>query len=294
MMDLTDVDTIKTLCAKYGIIPNTDAGQHFLVNREALKNSVAAAQLTPADTVLEVGPGLGTLTAELAQHAGRVIAVELDPKLHAAARAILAPYKNVELICGNILSFQPSTYNLKTSTYKLVSNLPYGITGRLFRLLLTQWPRPTIAVVMVQQEVAERITAPPGDLSVLGVMCQLYAEPTIELVAPRQDFWPVPEVDSAVVVLKVRGAVELAELIGDAGVTPEAVLRVARFGFAARRKTLQNNFLAAPFCTMAKAEKIKRISQALRDAGVLEKSRAQEVSVPQWITLAKKLKNCLN
>jgi len=293
-MDLADVDTLKMLCTKYGIVPNTDAGQHFLVNREVLEETVAAAHLTSADTVLEVGPGLGTLTAELAQCAGRVIAVELDPKLLAAAREILSPHKNIELMKENILSFRPSTYNLKINTYKLVSNLPYGITGRFLRLLFTQWPRPSLAVLMVQQEVAERITAPPGKLSVLGVMCQLYAEPTIQVVASRQDFWPAPEVDSAVVVFRVRHTVKLAKLIGDAALSPEAVMRVVRFGFAARRKTLMNNFLAAPSGIIAKAEKIERILQALCSAKILEKSRAQEVSVPQWITLAKKLKNCLN
>lgn len=293
-MDLTNINVIVQLCRRYGVVPSSDAGQNFLVDREVLEKIVAAARLSPNDSVLEVGAGLGTLTCELANRASRVVAVELDPKLVIAAREILSQYKNVELVKENILSFRPGTYNLKTNTYKLVSNLPYSITGRFLRILFTQWPQPTSAVLMVQREVAERITALPGKLSVLGVMCQLYAEPTIHLVVLRDNFWPVPDVDSAVVVFRVRSANELAELIGDAELTPEAVMRVVRFGFAARRKTLQNNFLAAPSGDITKVEKIKRISQALQSAKVLEKSRAQEVSVPQWITLAKKLKNCLN
>ncbi|MDD5110488.1 MAG: 16S rRNA (adenine(1518)-N(6)/adenine(1519)-N(6))-dimethyltransferase RsmA [Patescibacteria group bacterium] len=296
-MVLTNSSTLRQLCRQYGITPDKNSGQHFLISREPLERAVVAADLAPQDTVLEVGPGFGTLTVELARRAGRVIAVELDPKLCAAAKEILAPCKNVELVAGNFLNLPLTTYHLPPG-YKLVANLPYNITGRFFRKVLTASFGPRRIVVMVQQEVAERVTANPGDLSVVAVQCQLYAQVKIVASVPRENFWPQPEVDSAVVALQVRTAAELEEMMGDPAVSPEMVMRWVKVGFAARRKTLANNLRAV---LGAKVDRTagnnssdnvteELITKTLTSLGLLEKCRAQELSVKQWITLAKILK----
>lgn len=278
-MDLSNLETLKSLCQQYGIRPDPDSGQHFLINPQVLEKIVAAANLSRQDTVLEIGPGLGTLTQALAQRAGRIVAIELDPKLSAAAREILSPYKNVEIITGNFLTLPIVPFQLTTGNYKLIANLPYHITGRALRKILTHEPKPTMAVLMVQKEVAERITARPGNMSVLSVMCQLYAAPTIVATVPRENFWPQPEVDSAVVTLRVCSSEELAKML-KIEISAEDVMRVVKIGFAARRKTLANN-LRAVFTSP---------SSVLRFLRLLEKCRAQELSIEQWISLAKKLK----
>lgn len=292
MDDLTDVATLRRLCQRYDIRPDRDAGQHFLINREVLAATVAAAEISPTDTVLEIGPGFGTLTAQLAQRADRVIAVELDPKLVTAAKEILKPFSNVEIIQGNFLTLPPDSYNLPPTTYKLVANLPYGITGRFFRRMFQGEQRPERLVVMVQAEVAARLTAPPGKLSLLGVLAQLHSLPRVSVNAGREDFWPRPAVDSAVVVLPVRPHAELQRMLGE--VTAEEVMRLARIGFAARRKTLANNLRTLRSLTLSPSGGKTGLETTLSEAGIHALTRAQELSVEQWITLAKKLKNCLN
>lgn len=292
-MDLTDIAAIKKLCQRYGVRPDPDAGQHFLVNREVLESVVAAADLGSDDTVLEVGPGFGTLTAELAQRARRVIAVELDPKLAAAAREILAPYRNVELIIGNFLRLPLTTYHLPLN-YNLVANLPYGITGRLFRRVLGSTLRPQRMVLMVQAEVADRLTAAPGKMSKLAVLCQLHADARTAARVPHQSFWPMPAVDSVVVRLDVLSPAALAGRLGDGDITPEAVLNVAKIGFSARRKTLANNLRTIPALRRGPANGSGPIAEALGACGLPLNARAQELSIVQWITLAKKLKIYLN
>lgn len=292
MDDLTDVATLRRLCQRYGIRPNTDAGQHFLINREVLAATVAAAELSTADTVLEVGPGFGTLTVELAKRAGRVIAVELDPKLVTAAKEILKPFSNVEIIQGNFLTLPPDSYNLPPTTYKLVANLPYGITGRFFRRVFSGEPRPERLVVMVQFEVAKRISAPPGKLSLLGVLAQLHSTPQVVANAPKIDFWPAPAVDSAVVCALVRPMTELGQRLGEVSV--EDVLRIARIGFAARRKTLVNNLRTLRTLARSTAGGKSGLETTLSEAGIHAFTRAQELSIEQWITLAKKFKIHLN
>lgn len=296
-MDLTDLATIRSLCTRYGIRPDPDAGQHFLVSRQALAAVVAAAELTTEDTVLEVGLGLGTLTAELAQRVGRVVAVELDPKLAAAAHAILSPYANVEIITGNFLTLPPGAYRLSAQRYKLVANLPYHITGRFFRRVLTGEPAPTLMAVMVQAEVADRLTAPAGQLSSLGVFVQLTATVSVVARVSPESFWPLPEVGSAIIKLVPRPAANVRERLGVDNVQTgvAAVMRVVRSGFAARRKTLMNNLLGlAPHAVVGTWARRQRIAEALAACAIPVRARAQELQVEQWITLAKKLENYLN
>ncbi|MDO8559857.1 MAG: 16S rRNA (adenine(1518)-N(6)/adenine(1519)-N(6))-dimethyltransferase RsmA [bacterium] len=292
MLQLTDKEVLAALCRRFGVRPSADAGQNFMVDEAALVAVVAAGELSLHDVVLEVGPGFGTLTQALAKHAGRVVAIEADPTLIAAARELLAGRTNVTLHQGNALRMDWLALGVPEG-FKAISNLPYGITGRFLRRLLTQSPRPSRAVLMVQREVAERMTAPPGKMSVLSVLCQLHADVEIVAQVPRESFWPVPAVDSAVVSLRVRSLPDLVTLCGD-GLAAETVLRMCKIGFASRRKTLANNLRAWAALSAAQRQGKLSVDEVIRACDLAPNARAQELSMRQWITLAKKAKNYLN
>ena len=152
---------------------------------------------------------------------------------------------------------------------------------------------PARMILMVQREVAQRLTASPGKMSVLSVLCQLHADVEIVASVPRKSFWPVPAVDSAIVRLRLRSLPELATLCGD-GLESETVLRVCKIGFASRRKTLANNLRAwADFSSTHRQGKMS-LEEMIRSCDLTPNARAQELTIPQWITLAKKVKNYLN
>lgn len=176
-------------------------GQHFLQNPSVLRSIVVAAKLEPGDTVLEIGPGTGTLTVELLSHVKKLIAVEKDPELCTLLKNKFAGRKNFTLICTDILQFNPNLYFLFSDHYVIVANIPYGITGRIFRLMFGTWPRPSRAVLMVQKEVALRVTAMPPKSNRLAAIVQYFSNPRIIRIVPRSAFSPEPEVDSAILEL---------------------------------------------------------------------------------------------
>lgn len=289
---LADKEDLVVLCRRFGVRPSADAGQNFLVDGAALSAAVAAGELSSQDVVVEVGPGFGALTKALAPRAGRVIAIEADPTLAAAARELLAGHANVTIHQGNALRLDWGALGVADG-FKAISNLPYGITGRFLRRLLTQPPRPSRAVLMVQREVAERMTAPPGKMSVLSVLCQLQADVRIVAQVPRESFWPVPAVDSTVVCLRLRTLSDLASRCGD-GMDGETVLQTCKIGFASRRKTLANNLRASAAISSAHRQEKISVEKTIRSCGLTPNVRAQELTVVQWITLAKMVKNYLN
>ncbi|NJN84955.1 MAG: ribosomal RNA small subunit methyltransferase A [Caldilineaceae bacterium] len=190
--------------------PKRSLSQNFLVHEQHLDFVLAAAELTDLDTVLEIGPGLGVLTKRLAEQAGRVVAVELDDRLFEILGETFAETPNVELVHGDILELDPvelvtagGTRRGDDGLYKVVANLPYNITSVVLRQLLEASQSPTRLVVMVQKEVAERICAEPGQLSILAVSVQFYAHPSIVHIVPADAFYPKPKVDSAVLRLDV-------------------------------------------------------------------------------------------
>ncbi|MCL2706918.1 MAG: 16S rRNA (adenine(1518)-N(6)/adenine(1519)-N(6))-dimethyltransferase RsmA [Dehalococcoidia bacterium] len=201
-------------------------GQHFLVDSGALGKIVAVAELSAHDTVIEVGPGLGVLTAELVRQAGHVIAVELDDKLSLMLHSTFAKCANLRIVHDDILRCHPSSLlSQESKRYKVVSNLPYYITSAVIRHFLESECQPEFMVVMVQKEVARVITAQPSEMSLLSVAVQLYGEPRIVCSVPASSFYPPPKVDSA--VLKIR--VHAQPLIPRAG-APE-FFTLARAGF---------------------------------------------------------------
>jgi 16S rRNA (adenine1518-N6/adenine1519-N6)-dimethyltransferase len=264
------MDGIPALLREHGLSPRKGLGQNFLADPVALDRIVAAADLAPADTVLEIGPGLGTLTERLAAAAGRVVAVELDERLASVVRGRLAGLGNVEVIHGDILEL--GDLGFLGPGYKVVANLPYYITSAVLRHLLDRADRPRLVVVTVQREVAERIVAGPPDMSLLAVSVQFYGRPRIVARIPAGAFYPPPKVDSAVVRIDVApGQVALPPGIGE-----ETFFRVARAGFGQKRKTLRNSLSAGLRLPPA------RVEEALREAGIDPRRRAETMSLDEW------------
>jgi 16S rRNA (adenine1518-N6/adenine1519-N6)-dimethyltransferase len=239
--------------------------------------------LTAADTVIEVGPGLGILTERLAAEAGRVIAVELDTRLCDHLRSHFAARPNVTIVAGDVLRFQPAQLLraagiAEESAYKVVANLPYNIGAAVVRHFLEADRPPTTLVVMLQREVADAITAAPGRLSLLGVSVQVYARAKRLFGVPPRAFYPAPKVTSAVLRLDVRAAPLLAPD------ERERFFAAVRAGFSAPRKQLRNTL----------AQGLRRppdeIRAAIEAAGIDARLRPQDLAVEDWLRLARTLR----
>ena len=251
--------------------PKKSLGQHWLRDRPTLEHIADCAELSPDNTVLEIGPGLGTLTSELLRRSKKVVAVEFDEDL---ARKLPSqfPGKNLEVIQSDILSFDLSQM---PPGYKVVANVPYYITSKIVQLLMTAKNKPSVVVVLVQKEVAERLAARPGDMSILAVSAQVFAEVSLGSVVPAELFTPPPQVDSQVVILKTR----TYSLLGD---MPEKVFfQVVKAGFSAKRKKLRTSLAGALHLEKQQAEKL------LNAASINPDDRAEALSVDQWLALAK-------
>lgn len=222
---------------RYGLRPKQSLAQNFLADERFLADIIGAAELTASDAVLEVGPGLGILTDELAAHAGRVVAVELDDRLVGLLRQEFADRPHVSIVHGDILELNPAQ-TAGAGAYKVVANLPYYITSAALRHLLETSRPPCLAVLMVQKEVAERICAKPGDMSLLALSVQFFARPQIVRLVPAEAFYPPPKVDSAILRLDVYPEPVVRD------VRPDRYFTVARAGFGQRRKQLGNSLSA--------------------------------------------------
>ncbi|NCU39096.1 ribosomal RNA small subunit methyltransferase A [Candidatus Saccharibacteria bacterium] len=251
-------------------MPDKSLGQHWLTDRTILAAIADSAQLTKQDTVLEIGPGLGTLTSELLRRAGRVIAVEYDETL---ARKLPGqfPGTNLEVITGDILQFNLSTL---PQNYKVVANVPYYITSKIVEMLMTAEHKPSVSVLLVQKEVAKRIAAGPGDMSLLALSAQQYAEAKLGIEVPREYFTPPPKVDSQVVILTARQQPLVPVDI------QRKFWRIARAGFVNKRKKLRSSISAGLGVTKPTAE------DWLHSAAIDPNLRAQDLSIEDWRRLA--------
>ena len=250
-----------------GLRPRKGLGQHFLVDTQVLDKIIAAARLAADGRVIEVGPGLGVLTRALARHAGEVVAIEVDPHLADALRNMFAGQSNVRIVVADVLQLEPSS--VVAAPYKVVANLPYYIAAPVLRHFLEAKVRPERIVVMVQREVAKRLVARPGDLSLLAISVQFYSRPAIVATVSARSFYPQPRVDSAVVALDVlpRPALD---------VDPACFFRVVKAGFAAPRKQLRNSLAQGLDVASAQA------GQWLEAAGIEPRRRPEELSLEEW------------
>ena len=255
------------------VAPNKSLGQHWLRDRDVLAHIAELADVQPGDTALEIGPGLGTLTSELLRRADKVIAVEFDAEL---ARKLPAqfPGKHLTVVNQDILTFDLS--QLPTG-YKVVANVPYYITSKIVQLLMTADNKPSVAALLVQKEVAERLAAQPGDMSILAVSAQLYAEVTLGDVVSAELFTPPPKVDSQVVVLRTRREPLFTDM------SEKQYFRVVKAGFSAKRKKLRSSLSGG--LGLSKSE----VEGLLEKAGISPDLRAEDLTLMQWHALALQL-----
>jgi 16S rRNA (adenine1518-N6/adenine1519-N6)-dimethyltransferase len=299
------VDSLSTLLKKYNLRPRKELGQNFLTDPVHLAKIVGIAGLTPTDTVLEIGPGPGVLTRLLVEQAGRVIAVELDPQMVNLLKKEYGHFTNLTVIEADILqtdlsgliraaengeelptvNSQQSMVNsqlgipnpqppLPTSHYKVVANLPYYITSAVIRHLLEAKPRPERVVVTVQKEVAQRMAARPGQMSLLAVSVQFYGQPVLAHHIPAGAFYPVPKVDSAVVRIDTfaQPPLDVADI--------DYFFRVVKAGFGQKRKQLKNSLAAGL------AKPMPAVVEALNKAHIDPTRRAETLSLAEWGCLA--------
>jgi 16S rRNA (adenine1518-N6/adenine1519-N6)-dimethyltransferase len=256
-------------------------GQNFLKNNEVIAQIIDLSHITSEDVIIEIGPGQGILTEALAQRAGKVIAIELDDRLIPDLQKRFAIYDNVVIVHDDILKMNYDEFvlahNVRSFAYKVVANIPYYITAPIIRLFLEQSCMPQSLTLMVQKEVAERLCAQPGEMSIIAVAAQYYADVTYGFTVSRNNFEPVPAVDSAIVTLTVREK-QLQNNDMD-----ENFFRTVKIGFSARRKTLCNN-IANGFHMSKDA-----VVEMLQNIGLSENVRAQELSITQWQSLTQKL-----
>jgi 16S rRNA (adenine1518-N6/adenine1519-N6)-dimethyltransferase len=261
-----------------GITPSRLRGQNFLIDASIADMLVDAAPLQQTDTVLEIGSGFGVITRRLRERVGKIIAVEADKKL---ALPLAEHYKEdpgVEVIPEDILTFLRWGH-FEDFGYHLVSSLPYSITARVFRLFLSEVPRPLSITVLIQQEVAERVTAPAGKLSQLGLLAQLYARPEIvQAKISPQSFFPLPAVFSAIVRFSdIQGA---ARQRASWKCSEATLWKIVRAGFQNRRKMLKN--------TLANLPEIEgeAVQNWLEKQGYPHSARAQDIRPADWPLLA--------
>jgi 16S rRNA (adenine1518-N6/adenine1519-N6)-dimethyltransferase len=264
----------KQLLAKYDLQPKKSLGQNFLFDENLLAQIADGAQLSAADEVLEIGPGLGSLTKQLASRAGRVVAVELDDRLWPILQDELTGLDQVELLHGDIL--EQDTAVLFPGPYKVVANVPYYITGAILRHLLESTRKPSLILLTVQKEVAERITAVPPHMSLLAVSVQYYGQAEVLKTLKAGAFWPRPEVDSAVVRIDLTQVPE----VGFDTAAEQKFFRIVRAGFSQKRKQLQKNLRQLGLSKTAAADLLLR-------AGIDGRRRAETLSLHEWRAILK-------
>lgn len=250
-MDLFFKKDIQSLLKSHGLKPSKGLGQNFLVNRHIADKIIESAELSKKDVVLEIGPGIGNLTLELAKKAGKVIAVEKDRKM--------AELLDVESINEDILKF-----NAFPERYKVVANLPYYIASHAIRKLLETENQPQLMILMVQKEVGQRICAKPPDMSLLAVSVQFYSSPKIVSYVKKEDFWPKPKVDSA--ILKITDIRKKED--------SSSFFKIVKAGFSNPRKQLLNN--------LSKVLSKDKVSKILLENNINPSQRPETLSIEDW------------
>ena len=276
--DLSSPKTVKEILTKYETKPSKGMGQNFLVNKGALEKIIKSADLKKEDVVLEVGPGIGTLTQELAKSVSKVIAIEKDKKMIEILKETLKEFKNVEIIQGDILK----TNIELPKQYKLVANIPYYLTSPLIRKFLENPPnqnQPEEIILMVQKEVAQRICANPKNMSILAVSVQFYAKAKIIFYVKKENFWPKPKVDSAIIKITPQKL--------SPSVSVELFFKIVKAGFSQPRKQIGNNLLALSLLNGPKMLKLdkQQINLWLLKNKINPTQRAETLSVDNWISL---------
>ncbi len=271
----TDAGGLRILCDEYGIRPRRERGQHFLVNRLVRQSLIDSAELRSTDTVLEIGAGLGHVTEALAERVQSVLAVEIDRRFIKCLTDQFGSNRRVRIIQDDIRELDLTGLGLADRDYKVVSNLPYNVTSLVIRKLLSEVPRPTRLSLVIQKEVVDRITAPVGDLSLLALSVQFYAEAKLVRRISATSFWPRPLVESSLIVLEPRQA----PLAVDEGKYFQAV----KAAFAGKRKQLHNS--------LSRLLNLNPPQTAiwLKQKGIDPASRPQDLALEYWVKIARNI-----
>lgn len=265
---------VQSILRTIGLKPQQAAGQNFLLDEQVAESMVDVAGVTEGDTVLEIGPGLGILTAALSNRGAKVIAVELDARLFPYVKKRFAGQKNIRIIHADIFKVNLKDY-FQDGKYLLVANLPYSATSIVFRNFLTLAPRPSSLTVMIQREVAQRICAQPGEMSMLALTTQYYSQPSLVFDVPPANFFPTPKVTSTVVHCDHLKAVD--------DNVDKKLFSFMRAGFSSRRKKLSNSISASLKLSTA------HIEEKMAKVSLSSNARAQELTLKNWKELYKNL-----
>lgn len=292
-----EVKRLKKLLRKYQIRPSKRLGQNFLIDKEVVRKIIEAAELKPEDIVLEIGPGIGALTIELAKRVKRVITIEKDLKMIEVLRETLKDFGNIEIIQGDILKLKFQIANSKIQIpkiYKIVANLPYYIVSPVIHQFLENTQvRPVSMVLMIQKEVGQRICAKPPEMSILAVSVQFYAQPEIISYVSKKSFWPQPKVDSAIIKITPKNFAEVHPLsILHRSDLCQLFFKIVRAGFSQPRKQLINNLSRLNFSSknlrgQAKNPKLnrERVKSWLLKNNIQPTQRAETLTIEDWISL---------
>jgi len=262
--------------------PSKRLGQNFIADKKVLENIIESSQINKNDLILEIGPGQGSLTYALSEKAGKVVAVEKDDRLYNYLLDKLGNRKNIEFINDDILNFVGSKKFMETFSagdWKVIANIPYYLTSFLLRKILELKNKPSEIILMVQKEVAERMVAGSGEMNLLAVSTQLFAEPSILFSVSKNSFWPKPKVDSMVIKLKVRG--------GKLDIDEELFFKIVKAGFSSKRKVLANNI----------SDKLGidkgMVYDIFEGINLDRKIRAQELAISDWVKIYEKIQKRL-
>jgi len=261
--------------------PNSAFGQNFLIDDKVLFDIAKASGAKKGDKILEIGPGLGFLTEELLNREAKVFAIEIEKTFFDYISKKFSKNKNFEVERADILSISNVEIkeNLGNKQFKIVSNIPYQITGKIIKKFISsELPKPDECFLLVQKEVGERICATEGDMSLLSLSVRLYCEPRIVFEVKKDCFWPSPKVDSCLVAFENIQEQPLFE------VEERNFWKIAKIGFSSPRKKLKNN-LSAGFG--ARGEEIEALFEEI---GLNKNARAEDLDVACWVRLSEKLK----
>ena len=265
---------ISTILKKHNLVPDKSLGQNFLTDPAILEKITGIAGVTDKDTVLEIGAGLGHLTAQLANSAEQVVAVELDERFIPVLEENLVEYENIKIIQGDILSLKTQDL-VQENNYLVVANIPYYITSRIIRNLLESELKPNRIILTIQHEVAQRVCAKSGKMNLLSLSVLMYGEPSLEMRIPAGAFFPAPKVDSAVVLLNLHSEPLLA------GKLRVKFFKIIKAGFLHKRKTLRNSLSKGLAWAPLEVEKM------LQEASIDPQRRAETLSMSEWLELTR-------
>ena len=265
------------LLKKYGIKPKKGLGQSFLVDVLQIKKIIQSAEIKKDDTVLEVGPGPGTLTHFLLHQARRVIAIEKDKKLAEFLKTEFSNYKNLEVISGDVLKINLAKLELKPRGYKIVANLPFYLTNYFLRRMLEEKIKPSEMTLVIQKEVAERIIAKRNKESILSLSVKMYGEAKLVDVILPKAFYPTPEVTTAIIKIKLLKKPRLG------AEDREFLFKLIKAGFSTKRRQLKNSLAGGLGIDAKEAEKV------LNKAKIDPRVRAEDLRFDDWVSIMKNI-----